>query len=114
MKEAIEKYGAGRFEVPEGGQFLKIDRYSGQRLPDTASGDYVVSEYFREGEEPLFGMLAVVDGGFGMSSDLPIFGRGEADDLTLSNNDSQVTTATGQTIVVPRASFGTLSSGGLY
>jgi len=116
MTEALKKYGGGDFEVPEGGNFVKIDRYSGQRLNDEASGEYAVSEYFRLGEEPLFGMLAVVDGGFAMSSDLPIFDRGENDDLTVTfaPEDNQVVTSTGRTVVVPRASFGTLSSGGLY
>ena len=55
-----------------------------------------MAEYFREGEEPLFGMLAVVDGGFGMSSDLPIFGRGEADDLSVSNTDDGLVSVSNQ------------------
>jgi penicillin-binding protein 1A len=116
MAEAIQAYGAGPFEVPPGGYFVKIDRFSGARLPDNAVGDDVVSEYFREGEEPLFGMLALVDGGFGMSSDLPLFGRGEGDEEGAEVvGDQRVQTSTGEAVVVPgRATFGTLSSGGLY
>jgi len=117
MAEAIKTYGAGPFEVPPGGYFVKIDRFSGARLPDDAEGDFVVSEYFREGEEPLFGMLAVVDGGFGMASDLPLFARGEGEvegQLPVPE-DQRVQTSTGEAVVVPgRATFGTLSSGGLY
>jgi penicillin-binding protein 1A len=118
MTEAIKKYGGGPFKVPPGGYFVKIDRFSGARLPDTAEGDYVVSEYFREGEEPVFGLLAVVDGGFAMGSDLPIFARGESDPEDGDGGggeDRSVTTATGEAVVVPkRATFGALSSGGLY
>ncbi|MCB1349414.1 MAG: penicillin-binding protein, partial [Maritimibacter sp.] len=36
MTEAVKKYGGGKFKVPAGGQFIKIDRYTGARLPDDA------------------------------------------------------------------------------
>ena len=49
MEKAVEKYGGGPFEVPEGGHFIKIDRFSGARLPADASGEYVVAEFFRDG-----------------------------------------------------------------
>ena len=106
MTAAIEKYGAGKFRVPPGGQFIKIDRFTGARLPNEASGESVVAEYFRLGEEPIFGVA--FDGGFAMGSNLPLF-----DDVT--STGQAVTTSTGETTVVgPDASFGTLSSGGLY
>ncbi|MFA7433275.1 MAG: penicillin-binding protein 1A [Gemmobacter sp.] len=112
MEQAVEKYGAGRFRVPPGGYFIKIDRYTGARLPDEASGEHVIAEYFREGVEPMFGMGMLVDGGFGMGANLPLFARGETEDSTGS---ATVTTSTGETRVIPgRADFGTLSSGGLY
>ncbi|RBO54543.1 penicillin-binding protein [Rhodovulum sp. BSW8] len=114
MKVATAKYGGGPFKVPPGGQFIKIDRYSGERLADDASGENVVAEYFRAGEEPIFGIGAMIDGGFAMGSNLPLFGRGEQD----TGEDvpsEEVTTSTGRKAVVgPKASFGTLSSGGLY
>ena len=66
MQHAIEKYGGGRFRVPDNGYFLKIDRVTGARLPDDASGSNVVAEFFREGEEPIFGLAAIIDGGFAM------------------------------------------------
>ena len=70
MQQAVAKFGGGAFVVPEGGVFINTDRMSGQRLPDDARGDNVVAEFFREGEEPLFGLVS--DGGFTMASDLPV------------------------------------------
>ncbi len=112
MKTAIKKYGGGPFRVPPGGYFIKIDRFTGARLSDDATGDYVVSEYFREGEDPIFGLGAMVDGGFEMGSNLPLFAYGEGEG---GGSAATVTTASGKTKVVPKkADFGTLSSGGLY
>uniref|UniRef100_UPI003561EFB4 hypothetical protein n=1 Tax=Actibacterium sp. TaxID=1872125 RepID=UPI003561EFB4 len=72
-------------------------------------GENVVAEYFRDGEDPLFGMAALVDGGFAMGSDLPLFEPGESD------SGAVVTTSTGKKATVgPKASFGSVSSGGLY
>jgi penicillin-binding protein 1A len=106
MREAIQQFGGGPFQVPPGCRFINIDRFTGARLPDSASGGNVVAECFREGEEPVFGIM--FDGGFAMSGDLPLVEEVRA----ASRN---VTTATGDTATVgPRASFGTLSSGGLY
>lgn len=106
MKEATKKYGGGDFDVPPGGFFLKIDRFTGARLSDDATGDNVVSEYFRDGEEPVFGIA--FDGGFAMGADLPLFEE-------VGVTSRQVTTSTGKKAVVgPKATFGTLSSGGLY
>lgn len=107
MKEATKKYGGGAFEVPPGGTFIKIDRFTGARLGNDATGDNVVAEYFRDGEEPIFGLT--FDGGFAMGADLPLF------DEAGTSVSKQVTTSTGKkTVVGPKANFGTLSSGGLY
>ncbi|MFD1508804.1 penicillin-binding protein 1A [Lacimonas salitolerans] len=107
MSEAIEKYGGGRFAIPDECMFLKIDRFTGARLSDDATGDHVVAECFREGEEPMFGIT--FDGGFAMGANLPLVeevGRRQG---------SEVTTSSGRTGVVgPKADFGTMSSGGLY
>ncbi len=107
MKEATKKYGGGQFDVPPGGTFIKIDRFTGARLSDDATGDNVVAEYFRDGEQPIFGIT--FDGGFAMGADLPLFEEvGQA-------TGKQVTTSTSKKAVVgPKANFGTLSSGGLY
>ena len=113
MKKAIAKYGGTKFKVPPGGYFRKIDRFTGAVLPDNASGDNVVSEYFREGEDPITSIGVMVDGGFGMGSNLPLFAYGETENEAATGNT--VTTATGKTKVLPKkADFGTLSSGGLY
>jgi len=111
MTQAIKKFGGGPFRVPPGGHFLKIDRYTGARLPDDASGAHVVAEYFRDGEEPMFGIT--YDGGFAMGSDLLIIDQ--QDGSVMQAGDREVTTSTGRkTTVGPKASFGTISSGGLY
>ncbi len=107
MTKATEKYGGGRFAVPDGGSFIKIDRFTGGRLADDASGDYVVAEYFRNGEEPIFGQS--FDGGFAVGSNLPLV------DDALRASSRRVTTSNGGTAVLgPKATFGTISSGGLY
>jgi len=109
MTKAIEKYGGGSFHVPEGGHFIKIDRYTGARLPEGESGPHVVAEYFREGEEPIFGF--VYDGGFAMGNDLDLYeearhgGRLIDPDTGLPVEDTEGG---------DKASFGSLSSGGLY
>ncbi|WP_299546198.1 penicillin-binding protein 1A [uncultured Tateyamaria sp.] len=106
MQEAIAKYGGGTFDVPEECVFIKIDRFTGSRLSDAAAGDNVVSECFRDGFEPTFGIA--FDGGFAMGADLPLFEE-------VGGGGRQVTTSTGKKAVVgPKANFGTLSSGGLY
>ena len=109
MQKATEKYGGGPFEVPPGGRFIKIDRFSGARLPDDATGESVVAEYFRDGEEPVFGLM--YDGGFAMGSDLPLLEAGEE----IFEESTTVQTSTGNVVIVPKkADFGSLSSGGLY
>ncbi len=109
MQKAVKKYGGGRFKVPEGGHFIKIDRYTGARLPEGASGANVVAEYFRDGEEPIFGF--VYDGGFAMGNDLELYEERRQQ----GQDGREVTTSTGETGQVnDKTSFGSLSSGGLY
>ncbi len=113
MDKAVAKYGGGPFEVPEGGRFIKIDRYTGSRLPDDASGDHVVAEYFRDGEEPLFGVM--FDGGFAMGSNLPLYLNGEGDEGVTPDTGAEVVTSEGEVVTIPgKANFGALSSGGQY
>ena len=106
MGQAIKKYGGGQFHVPENCQFVKIDRFNGARLPDGARGDNVIAECFRPGELPSFGIT--FDGGFGMAADLPLF------DVVPRSTRSVTTSSGGTATVGPKATFGTLSSGGLY
>jgi penicillin-binding protein 1A len=109
MQDAVAKFGGGKFAVPPGGHFIKIDRLTGARLPDDASGPNVVAEYFRDGEEPVFGLS--FDGGFAMGSDLPLYSNTSAND----SGTRDVKTSSGQVIKVPKkATINSLSSGGLY
>ncbi len=106
MEKAVDKYGGGPFDVPPGGHFIKIDRFTGARLPDDASGQYVVAEYFRDGVDGFIDRI--YDGGFAIGSDLPLFEEAQRAGVT-------VQTSTGQTITVgPKASQGDLQGGGLY
>ncbi|MFN6952444.1 MAG: penicillin-binding protein 1A, partial [Albidovulum sp.] len=113
MKKAVAKYGGTEFRVPEGGHFIKINRFTGERLPDDATGDFVQAEFFRDGVVPIFGIGAMVDGGFAMGQNLPLYAYGEVGGD--EGGGTTVTTATGKTKVIPKkADFGTLSAGGLY
>ena len=113
MEEAVREFGGTRFAVPPGGRFIRINRHTGERVSDDASGPDVVAEYFRDGEEPIFGISALIDGGFAMGVNLPVFSRGEADGSEAGGQS--VTSSTGEQVVVPRSSsFGTISAGGLY
>ncbi len=110
MKQATAKYGGGDFDVPEGGYFVPIDRFSGAVLPAGSRGPNVVMEYFRDGEEPAYGLGAILDGGFAMGSNLDLI-RSDADITAVK----EVVTSTGRRAVIPkRANSGTLSAGGLY
>ncbi|MEM1374537.1 MAG: PBP1A family penicillin-binding protein [Pseudomonadota bacterium] len=107
MREATAKFGGGPFDVPPGGIFINIDRFTGARLSDGASGENVVAEYFREGEEPLFGIT--FDGGFAMGGDVPLFSGGQTEAVrTIQKSDGTRATVGG------KASIGSLGSGGLY
>jgi penicillin-binding protein 1A len=113
MTEAIKRFGGTQFAVPEGGYFQKVDRFSGARLGPDASGENVINEYFRTGDEGILGIDYVVDGGFGMGQNLPLFAVGESD--FFGQGSDVVTTSDGASVAVPqKADFGTLSSGGLY
>ena len=115
MAKAIKKYGAGKFSQPENTYFAKFDRFSGAQLPDGATGDHVVAELFRLGEDPILdGLITVIDGGFSASADIEIFSDFLAGNAA-NNADKVVTTATGETKKISgKASFGSLSSGGQY
>ena len=109
MQKAVAKYGSGKFRVPPGGRFIKIDRFTGARLSDDASGPNVVAEYFRDGEEPVFGLS--FDGGFAMGADLPLY----TSDSSNAGGTRDVKTGSGKVIKVPKkATINSLSSGGLY
>lgn len=107
MRKAVAEFGGTDFAVPPGGYWVKIDRFTGQRLSDDASGPNVVAEYFREGADPDWLSPLIVSG----------FGDGE---VVLpweagGGGGTAITTSTGERKVIPsRTDFGTMSSGGLY
>lgn len=107
MREAVKQFGGTEFKVPPGGYWVKIDRTTGQRLPDDATGPNVIAEYFRDGTDPDW-LSPYVVAGFGDDNvELPW----EAG----SGGGTSVTTSTGEKKVIPKqADFGTMSSGGLY
>ncbi len=107
MKVAVEHYGGGPFRVPPGSVFVKMDRYTGERLPDDAEGEHVVAELFHDGMEPMPGFQSVIDGGYAIGSDLMFFERGEYDDP-----DAPTTAGAGGG--AGGTSFGSMSSGGTY
>jgi penicillin-binding protein 1A len=95
-----------------------MDRYSGARLPDDAEGENVVAEYFRIGEEPVFG-VSITDSfalGTNLKSERDIAeeaaAAAEAAATAAENGEG------GEATPLPadegKADFGTLSSGGLY
>lgn len=111
MQAAVREFGGTRFAVPPGGRFIRINRHTGERVGDDASGPDIVAEYFRDGEEPVFGISALIDGGFSMGMNLPLFNAGEG----ATETGQTVTSGAGERVVVPSStSFGTISAGGLY
>lgn len=109
MQVALEMYPTVEHDVPTGSISVKIDRFTGVRLADDEEGDYVVSELFRQGEEPGYGSYGeFVDGGYVMGRDLLFFGRGEGEDF-------ETVIIGGEQVIIPaKPTFGGLSSGGLY
>ena len=74
IKKAMEGQGPVSWAVPPGGHFIKIDRHTGQRLPDDAEGDNVQAEYIRDGQELMVGGYGdTVDAGWKMGADVPLF-----------------------------------------
>jgi penicillin-binding protein 1A len=134
MTEAIEVFGGGDFKVPEGGTFINIDRFNGARLADDAEGDNVVAEFFRDGADPIFGVA--FDGGFAMGGDFEVGVMDEGLGLLTDADDPEAPPTSAPQVSVPlndpegatgadpeteldqrlepKASFGSMSSGGLY
>ncbi len=110
IKKAMQGQGPVTFPVPPGGHFIKIDRHTGQRLADDATGDNVQAEYLRDGQELMVGGYGnTVDAGWKMGADVPLF-----DDVRNSPAIERVMVR-GQARTLPKnPSLGSISSGGLY
>jgi penicillin-binding protein 1A len=110
IKAALAGQGPVKFDVPPGGQFVKFDRNTGQRLPNSASGAHVQAEYLRAGQDIVVGSYGEqIDGGWKMGSDVPLY-------TTASPaREVQEVEIRGERRSLPKApSLGSISSGGLY
>ena len=111
IKKAMAGQGPVTWPVPPGGHFIKIDRHTGQRLPDYAEGANVQAEYIRDGQELMVGAFGeTVDAGWKMGADVPLFE---------SVRNSPADRAGDGARPDPRRcranpSLGSMSSGGLY
>ena len=110
IKKVMAGQGPVSWPVPPGGHFIKINRHTGQRLPDDAGGPDVQSEYIRDGQELLVGAYGMtVDGGWKMGADVPLF------DNVRNSPQVERVTVRGQSRSLPsNPSLGSMSSGGLY
>jgi penicillin-binding protein 1A len=109
MKAAMAGQGPVSWTPPPGGYFIRIDRGSGQRLSDNASGGNVQIEYIREGQQTVVGGYGqTVDGGWKIGADVPLY------DGVPAQNIERVQVR-GQSRALPKnPSLGSISSGGLY
>jgi penicillin-binding protein 1A len=110
IKKAMEGQGPVTFPVPPGGHFIKIDRHTGQRLSDAASGANVQAEYIRDGQELMVGAFGnTVDAGWKMGADVPLY------ESVRNSPAIERVMVRGRSKALPaNPTLGTLSSGGLY
>ena len=109
MKVALEGQAPAKWDVPPGGYFIKIDRRSGQRLADNAEGGNVQAEYIRDGQMTVVGGYGdLVDGGWRMSSDVPLY------DGAAQSQIERVQVRGQERALPSNPSMGSMSSGGLY
>jgi penicillin-binding protein 1A len=125
MKRAMETRAPGEFREPgrSGLVMVKIDRETGERLPDDALGSNVVTEMFREGTEPaLYARVSALSGdetlfgGTGWDIPLGLDGTGVSHD-TESPADAAAGTYRGAEDTRPAPPTGGgigLGTGGLY
>ncbi len=109
IKVALAGQGPVTFPVPPGGRFISIDRSTGQRLADGATGANVQVEYIKDGQETVVGGYGqTVDGGWKIGADVPLY------DGVPAQNIERVQVR-GQSKALPKnPSLGSISSGGLY
>ncbi|WP_424931582.1 penicillin-binding protein 1A [Amaricoccus macauensis] len=110
IKVVMEGQGPVKWPVPPGGYFINIDRSTGQRLADNASGPSVQTEYIKDGQQTIVGGYGqTVDGGWRMGADVPLqqgVSRAAVERVQVRG---------GGTKVLPsNPSLGSMSSGGLY
>ena len=80
MKEVVKHCGGTEFKVPPGGYFKKIDRFTGAlpggRMPRARTWWPNTSA---KAKSRCLALGEVIDGGFAMGSNLPLFAYGESD-----------------------------------
>ncbi|MBK0397977.1 penicillin-binding protein 1A [Limibaculum sp. M0105] len=125
MAEAMKTRVPGEFRAPETGGMVtvKIDRLSGERLPDDASGPDVIVEVFQQGTEPeLYAEASAIAGDeelFGsFGGDLPFALAGEEADSGWGSGalppDSEGSGDAGARRPQPNVPSVGLGTGGLY
>ena len=85
MAQAMESRAPGRFHEPDGRDtvVVKIDRDTGERLPDDATGPHVTTQVFRAGTEP-----ALNETGEALMADAALF-DGSAETLPYEVNQER-------------------------
>ncbi|MEM8752654.1 MAG: penicillin-binding transpeptidase domain-containing protein, partial [Pseudomonadota bacterium] len=113
MAEAMETRRPGVFTPPDDVVWAKVDRFTGQRLPDDAAGGSVISEAFRFGQAPgLYETEAVI----GESGPLSFNAAGDLP-LTITSDRRRGETGvfeTAPTRPTPSGGFGDDVDSGLY
>ncbi|GIX14963.1 MAG: hypothetical protein KatS3mg118_2922 [Paracoccaceae bacterium] len=116
--EIFSQYLRGRprteFSRPSETVWVKLDKETGERLPDDATGPNVVSELFRRGEEPSLHqtvrVLGAADDSFSFGTDLPFSLEGEPVPEYVTRPDGTLQPVTPP----PPGAQLDLGSGGLY
>ncbi|MFS4438972.1 penicillin-binding protein 1A [Paracoccaceae bacterium GXU_MW_L88] len=117
MRTVVARQGSAQFRVPEGGRFIKMDRITGERLPDSATGENVVSEFFRNNVVPRVGEGGIqIDGGFEAEENYDrIIEEPNFEEGISREAPKTIQSVTGKTKQLPsKSSFGNMSSGGVY
>ncbi|RMF37867.1 MAG: penicillin-binding protein 1A [Alphaproteobacteria bacterium] len=117
VKEFLKEWMKGRgnpdFVQPPGTVLVRMDRNTGIRMPDDATGPNIVTELFRAGEEPEVYAAAeyvVGEGVFSFGNDLPFVTPSEDYDVPIDARRARDVRPTAP----PSASQLDLGSGGLY
>ncbi|WP_118132795.1 PBP1A family penicillin-binding protein [Oceanicella sp. SM1341] len=117
LAEAKKTISNPDFKVPESAVAVKMDRRTGIRQPDDASGPNIVTEMFRRGEEPQVYAAAdmvIGEGNFTFGSDLPLSINEEGDYAPQPGNQGgQGGQGAGAPPPPPAGQLG-VGSGGLY
>ena len=115
--EALKTHGGFEYEIPENGYFVNIDRKSGARLGDGATGDNVVRMFFRGDTVPDVGIAPnVIDGGLAPTENFKKIDVIPEKITPTKKKEAEVEVKVqGTTKKAPKnPSAGTITGGGLY